>query len=53
MHLDGEKTVNDNSLQFVSFFSVAEDLLLKSNQLLSSQELKHDWRKSTGSSVII
>jgi hypothetical protein len=32
IHLDGEKSMNDNSsLHFVSFFSVAEDLLMKKN----------------------
>lgn len=32
IHLDGEKSLNDNSsLHFVSFFSVAEDLLMKRN----------------------
>jgi len=29
MHLDAEKSVNDNSLQHVSFFSVSEQMLMK------------------------
>lgn len=39
MHLDGERSVNDNSsLHFVSFFSVAEELLMKKNLLLASSQ---------------
>lgn len=39
MHLDGDKSVNDNSsLHFVSFFSVAEELLMKKHLLMASSQ---------------
>ena len=37
MHLDGEKSLNDNSLHFVSFFSVSEEMLMKKNLFLNSE----------------
>jgi hypothetical protein len=37
IHLDGEKSLNDNSsLQHVSFFSVAEELLMKKNLMMGN-----------------
>lgn len=31
IQLDGEKSANDNSLHFVSFFSVADEVLMKTH----------------------
>jgi hypothetical protein len=57
IHLDGDKTMNENSMQMVSFFSVADDLLLKGN-FLTGQEVRKNKAfyassSGTGSSVII
>lgn len=53
IHLDGEKTMNENNFQYVSFFSVADDLLIRGNQMMySSQDMRNTLR-SNGSSVII
>ena len=36
IHLDGEKSANENSLHYVSFFSVAEEMLMKKHLLMNN-----------------